>query len=105
MISTSRQQWTPGQQVRVGFLTLTVRAAVATPGDFAPDAYILTNGAGTQAYKFVPHRGLEKIGPSEAAALIADQDARTRREALQVMAKAKADAEASRTLDAIFARA
>ena len=30
---------------------------------------------------------------------------RVRREALQVMAKAKADAEASRTLDAIFARA
>ena len=49
MISTSRQQWTPGQQVRIGFLTLTVRAAVATPGDFAPDAYILTNGAGTQS--------------------------------------------------------
>jgi len=72
MIKNSKQSWEVGSTVKVGFLSLTVKAAVATPGDFAPDAYILVNKAGTQLYKFVPHNGIEKITPVEARELIAD---------------------------------
>jgi hypothetical protein len=53
-------------------MSLVVKAAIATPGDFAPDAYILANKAGTQLYKFVPHKGLEKLSLVEARELIAD---------------------------------
>ncbi|RKR46278.1 hypothetical protein [Paraburkholderia sp. BL17N1] len=72
MIKNSKQSWEVGSTVKVGFLSLTVKAAIATPGDFAPDAYILVNKAGTQLYKFVPHNGVEKISPTEARELIAD---------------------------------
>jgi hypothetical protein len=64
MISNSKQNWVPGQAVKVGFLTLTVVAAVPTPGDYAPDAYVLASKSAF--YRFVPHRGLEKISEVEA---------------------------------------
>ncbi len=60
MVSNSKQDWSVGATVKVGFLTLIVKAAVATQGDFAPDAYILVNKAGTQLYKFAPYNGIEK---------------------------------------------
>lgn len=59
MIQRSKQKWEIGSAVKVGFLTLTVVAKVATPGDWLPDAYALTNGKGA-FYKFVPHNGLER---------------------------------------------
>ncbi|MFZ0270978.1 MAG: hypothetical protein WAL34_03925 [Acidobacteriaceae bacterium] len=70
MIRNSKQNWTVGSTVRVGFLQLRVRAAVATPGDYLPDAYLLSNLAGTQLYKFVPHNGLEKVDPESARAML-----------------------------------
>jgi hypothetical protein len=72
MIKNSKQSWEVGSTVKVGFLSLTVKAAIATPGDFAPDAYILSNAASTQLYRFVPHHGVEKISLVEARELIAD---------------------------------
>ena len=75
MINRSKQAWTVGSTVKVGFLSLVVVAAVATPGDFAPDAYVLKNAAGTQLYKFVPHHGVEKIEVCEARALIVEGEA------------------------------
>ena len=71
MITNSRQNWTVGSSVEVGFLTLIVRDAIPTPGDYAPDAYILSNQAGTQLYKFVPHKGLSKISQVEVEELTA----------------------------------
>ena len=65
MIKTSKQNWTVGQVVKVGFLSLVVKSVIATPGDYKPDAYILINQTGTQLYKFVPHNGLEKVTASE----------------------------------------
>lgn len=71
MITKSKQIWEIGQTVKVGFLSgLMVLAKVATPGDFAPDAYILQRGE--QLYKFVPHNGLEKIDADEARALVSE---------------------------------
>ncbi|NII73942.1 hypothetical protein FHW84_002515 [Dyella sp. SG562] len=60
MISNSKQLWEVGQAVKVGFLTLIVCAKVATPGDFMPDAYALSNKGGTAFYRFVPHNGLTR---------------------------------------------
>jgi hypothetical protein len=39
MISNTRQNWIVGHNVKVGFLTLKVRAIIETPGDYLPDAY------------------------------------------------------------------
>lgn len=58
MIVNSKQCWEVGEAVKVGFLTLIVAVKVATPGDFAPDAYVLTNKGATKFYRFVPHNGL-----------------------------------------------
>lgn len=99
MINRTKQDWTTGQTVKVGFLSLIVKAAVATLGDYAPDAYILANSAGTQLYKFVPHNGLEKITTDEARDLIATAE----RHAARVAAQAIAKAAASREIDALFA--
>lgn len=99
MIQNSKQNWEPGQQVRVGFLTLRVRAAIATPGDWLPDAYILSNLSGYQLYKFVPHNGLEKITPEEAQALMADAT----RHAARLTASVLRQAGQAAAIDKIFA--
>ena len=105
MIRNSTQQWTPGQQVRVGFLTLPVRAAVATPGDHAPDAYILANAAGTQLYKFVPHNGVEKISISEARLLVANARYRIADMTRGATEHLQACNQVAREIEAIFAPA
>lgn len=60
MITRSKQKWEVGNAVKVGFLTLTVVEKVATPGDWLPDAYVLTNVAKSAFYRFVPHNGLTR---------------------------------------------
>jgi hypothetical protein len=61
MINKTKQDWNIGSTVKVGFLTLIVKEVELTPGDYKPDAYILSNVAGSQMYRFVPHNGLEKL--------------------------------------------
>lgn len=68
MIKNSNQNWTPGATVKVGFLSLQVVALVPTPGDFAPDAYLLASKK--SFYSFVPHNGLTKLDQNEASAMI-----------------------------------
>lgn len=99
MITKTKQSWEVGATVKVGFLSLVVKAAVATPGDYLPDAYILANAAGTQLYKFVPHNGLEKITTAEARGML---DA-AERNASRLAAKAIAKAADSREIDELFA--
>jgi hypothetical protein len=64
MSRNSKQDWTVGQTVRVGFMSLGVVAALEAAGDGNPGAYILTNG--TQLYSFVPHNGVSKITDEQA---------------------------------------
>ena len=99
MISTKKQNWTVGSTVKVGFLSLTVKACVATPGDYKPDAYILVNAAGTQLYSFVPHNGVTKISVEEAREMIETAKAAAAREA----ARAIAAAQKAAAIDEIFA--
>lgn len=103
MIRKSAQAWTVGQTVKVGFVTLVVKAAVATPGDGKPDAYILVNAAGTQLYSFVPHHGLQKVSAIEAQALMAQSEEAAARATYRALAKASADATAARSIAALFA--
>lgn len=58
MIKNTKQNWNIGATVKVGFLSLVVVSAIATPGDYMPDAYVLSNAAGSKFYRFVPHNGL-----------------------------------------------
>ena len=60
MITKSQQTWETGETVKVGFMSLVVLAKVATPGDFRPDAYALSNIGGGKFYQFVPHHGLTR---------------------------------------------
>lgn len=60
MIKNSTQNWMTGETVKVGFMTLVVIAAIATPGDYKLDAYVLESGRG-EFYWFVPHNGLSKL--------------------------------------------
>ena len=60
MITNTRQIWEVDCWVKVGFLTLQVIKKIPTPGDSAPDAYLLQSAKGIR-YKFVPHNGLERL--------------------------------------------
>lgn len=102
MNSNSKQSWEVGQTVRAGFLTLTVRAKVPTPGDFAPDAFILSNLAGTQLYKAVPYNGVQKINTTEARELLAMAERHAACLAAVVMAKAQADARAMAEINTLL---
>jgi catalase len=90
MINRSKQNWTAGTTVKVGFLSLMVVQCIPTPGDYAPDAYILINTAQTQLYKFVPHNGVEKLTLAEANEMIASASEFSRKQAMQAIAKAAA---------------
>ena len=63
MIINSKQCWEVGEVVKVGFLRLRVIGKEPTPGDYAPDAYLLCglNDKSSRKYRFVPHNGLERI--------------------------------------------
>lgn len=66
MIKSGKQNWAIGQTVKVGFMSLVVRAAITTPGDALPDVYYLTNQAGTKCYEFTPHNGCRSVSLDEA---------------------------------------
>jgi len=59
-VTNTRQNWTPGETVKIGFLSLKILAVIPTPGDYKPDKYRLSDPKGN-LYEFTPHHGLEKI--------------------------------------------
>lgn len=59
MITRTKQDWTPGSTVKIGFMALEVVACIPTPGDDAPDAYRMWNPKTGKKYTFVPHNGLQ----------------------------------------------
>ena len=103
MIKHSKQVWQVGSTVKVGFLSLVVRAWVPTPGDSKPDAYVLTNQQGTKLYKFVPHFGLEAIDADQAKAMVAEARSFVADSVNGTLAKAAADAVKAEQINAIFA--
>jgi hypothetical protein len=63
----AKQDWAVGETVKVGFLWLRVLAKVATPGNYLPDQYALTDKTGTKFYRFVPHNGLSRVDSLDQA--------------------------------------
>lgn len=61
MINRTKQLWEVGETVKVGFLSLRVLAKVATPGNYLPDQYALTNADGSRFYRFIPHNGCTRV--------------------------------------------
>ncbi len=59
-IKRTRQNWSPGNTVKIGFLELEVISFHPTPKDYKPDEYRLKDKAG-RIYSFVPHYGLKRI--------------------------------------------
>ncbi len=59
-ITKTRQDWTPGNTVKVGFLTLRVLEVTAVY-DGLPDIYTLESLDGRKRYEFIPHNGLTRI--------------------------------------------
>lgn len=60
MITRTKQDWTIGATVRVGFLTLRVISMRAVR-DGLPDIYTLASLDGRRQYEFIPHVGLTRI--------------------------------------------
>ena len=60
MITNTKQDWSIGKTVKVGFLSLKVIDGKTTPGDYLPDAYLLQSTT-NKFYMFVPHNGLIKL--------------------------------------------
>ncbi len=59
-ITRSKQDWTPGNEVKVGFMRLRVISVEAIK-DSMPDIYTLESLDGTKRYEFIPHNGLSRI--------------------------------------------
>lgn len=60
MIKNTKQDWSIGSIVKVGFLSLKVTGARAEK-DYLPDIYSLESLDGTKLYEFIPHNGLCRI--------------------------------------------
>ena len=58
MINASKQNWSIGSMVKVGFMTLKV-LEVSAIKDGMPDIYILENPKNGKRYEFIPHMGLK----------------------------------------------
>ena len=60
MITRSKQNWTIGNKVNVGFLrNLEIVSIELTPSDSLPDVYHLISLTGIR-YSFTPHNGLTR---------------------------------------------
>jgi len=60
MITRTKQNWSVGQTVQVGFLQLRV-VGVRAVKDGMPDIYTLESLDGKKKYEFIPHNGLTRI--------------------------------------------
>lgn len=58
-ITRTKQDWSVGATVKVGFLTLRVLGVEAVK-DWMPDIYQLESLDGSKRYEFIPHHGLNR---------------------------------------------
>ena len=59
MVNRTKQDWSIGKEVKVGFMKLKITGARAEY-DGMPDIYELENAVGKK-YEFIPHNGLYAI--------------------------------------------
>ena len=60
MIKRSKQDWSVGSVVKVGFLSLRV-VGVRAVKDGLPDIYDMESLNGQKRYEFIPHNGLVAV--------------------------------------------
>lgn len=60
MIKNTKQNWSVGEVVKVGFLSLRV-LSIRAEYDHLPDIYTLESLNKKSVYEFIPHNGLTKI--------------------------------------------
>lgn len=60
MIRRTKQDWSIGKVVKVGFLQLRVISVEAIK-DGLPDIYSLESLDGIKKYEFIPHNGLTRL--------------------------------------------
>ena len=60
MITKTKQNWTVGQLVNVGFLKGLTVISVRAEFDGLPDIYTLEGKEG-RLYEFIPHNGISRI--------------------------------------------
>lgn len=60
----TKQNWTIGSTVKVGFMSLEVIDTLAVK-DGLPDLYLMRKG--NVYYEFIPHNGLSRLNASELA--------------------------------------
>jgi hypothetical protein len=56
----SKQDWSIGSVVKVGFMQLRVTGIRAVK-DFMPDIYDMESLDGAKRYEFIPHNGLTRV--------------------------------------------
>lgn len=59
-ITRSKQDWTIGKTVKVGFMTLKI-TGMRDEKDGLPDIYELVNEKNGKRYEFIPHNGLVAV--------------------------------------------
>lgn len=60
MIKNTKQNWSIGATVKVGFLSLKVKS-VHPVKDGLPDIYILEHPTTGKEYEFIPHNGIRAL--------------------------------------------
>ena len=60
MVKRTRQNWSVGSVVKVGFLSLRILGVRAVV-DGLPDIYTLESLDGSKQYEFIPHNGLVRL--------------------------------------------
>lgn len=59
-ITNSKQDWSVGKVVKIGFLSFRVLGVEAVK-DGLPDIYSLENLKGDKQYEFIPHHGVSRV--------------------------------------------
>lgn len=60
MINDSKQDWSIGNTVQVGFLKLKI-TSISSIKDGLPDIYYLIDERNGREYEFIPHYGLTRV--------------------------------------------
>lgn len=88
MRTKTRQDWNVGSTVKVGFMTLVVKAKLAN------SEHLLTNAAGTKLYHQTPYNGVQSLDLLEARELLAANSWSAKLEADRLIERARIDAAA-----------
>lgn len=103
MVRNSKQNWTVGSIVKIGFNQLRIVAAIPTPNDSLPDVYFLTNLAGDKLYQFIPHQGLTRAELADVEQKVAAYRVHLERITAAQISKAAMASRIRGTFDSLFA--